>query len=121
MTGRGGEGEGRGPAQNHEVVASQRPGLRLTKERVLQAQETVILGGSHFLGLVCSGGCRVEISSSSLGWRNEVYYWYGGVVEVLGPEDSSVGCKQNLAIVSSGFNGRGKSGQRLGKWNGHVE
>ena len=89
-------------------------GLELTEERVLQTQETVFLGGSHYIGLACSGGCGVDVSSS-LGWRNEVD-GYGGVAEeVLGAEPVREGCKRTPASVSPGLQRGGKSGQSLRK------
>lgn len=65
--GRDGQEESLGLARNS-------PGM-LTEERVLQAQETVLLGSGHSVQLTCCGGGCVEVSRSlcrSEGWDSGV-------------------------------------------------
>jgi hypothetical protein len=52
----------------------------LTEERVLQTQETVLLGG-HFVQLTCFGDCCVKLSRSLC--RGDSWDSEGGVEEVL--------------------------------------
>lgn len=64
---------GREGQESLEVVQNG-PGM-LTEERVLQAQETVLLGGGHFVQLTCCGGGCVEVSRSLCrreGWDSGV-------------------------------------------------